>query len=516
MSPDGSAQAPGAFNVGVDGSQLSIGGHQGTITLQCVNGSPCVPVAVFVSVNVTPKSFLQATTQSLSFQAYEHRMDPQPQTLALTTSDGSSLSFSLSTPTAAWLSVTASTTVASSMRAILTVTVAASQLSSGMNTATFMAVDQNNQTLQVSVTATLSAFSINVTPASPLTVSVASGQTLPVMLQVSTADGQPEAIAIAAQTADNGSWLQAPGNANAPLQLNITVDASQLRQNNYSGTLTFTCGDGNCAAVKVVINVTVTPGTLAPQISAVVGAGLSVPAVNILSSNGLFTLFGTGFAAPSTNQIVSLAHAQSLNNTLPTNLGGTCVRGDGAPWALIYVSALQINAVANPLSTSGNVAVTVVRNCGQPNEVVSAAVNVPVAAEAPEFLFAATNASGKNEIIAIEHSTGANVGPPGLFPGVVQAKAGDILTSYGVGWGVTSPAAVVGSLASQAASITGEYTLTIGGKTAKVLYAGLAPTFAALYQMNFTVPSGLSPGNQPVVLKINGVSTPTGAFLAVK
>jgi adhesin/invasin len=110
------------------------------------------------------------------------------------------------------------------------------------------------------------------------------------------------------------------------------------------------------------------------------------------------------------------------------------------------------------------------------------------------------------------------IGPPGLIPNATTtpAHAGEVLTGYGTGWGATTPAAVVGSLAAGAATLLGDYSLTIGGVKAEVSYAGLAPNFAGLYQINFTVPAGLSPGNQPIVLTVNGVSTPVGAYLAVK
>jgi uncharacterized protein (TIGR03437 family) len=243
-----------------------------------------------------------------------------------------------------------------------------------------------------------------------------------------------------------------------------------------------------------------------PQINAVVGGGLHSPPVNSISADALFTIFGTGFADPSVMRNVT--GADLINNALPTNLANVCVEGGTARWGLIYVSATQINAVADPLGTSGNLPVSVITNCGLANETPTAAFPVPVAAETPQFFFGAGN-----EIAAVE-ATGATTGAA-ITP-ATPAHAGDILTAYGTGWGATKPAAVVGSLAATGADITGKYTLMVGGQTAVVSYAGLSPTFAGLYQINFTVPSGLTAGNQPIVLTIDGVATPTGALLAVQ
>ena len=253
---------------------------------------------------------------------------------------------------------------------------------------------------------------------------------------------------------------------------------------------------------------------IGPQVNAVVGAGLSVPAVSSISANGLFTLFGTGFAAAG----VAEGASNLVNNTLPTNLANTCVEGGGTRWPLIYVSSTQINAVANPLATLGNVPISVLSNCDQPNAITSSPMSVAAAAETPQFLFDVQHPSGQNEVVAVDALTGAKIGPPGLIAGetFTPAKAGEILTVYCVGLGATTPAAAVGSLAPGAAKITAPYTLTVGGKNADVSYAGLTPTYAGLYQINFTVPSGLSAGNQPIVLKVDGVETPIGSFLAVE
>ncbi len=514
----GGAQAPGDVSIGVDASLIPVGSHSGGVSLQCAaGGSPCVPVFVFVTCNVVPSSSLKINADSMSFQAYQGRMDPPSQAFQVTTTDGSALNLSI-VPNVVWLKATASSNVASSKPAVVTVNVTAAQLNPGTNMGAIAADASNgSEPVLIPVTATLSPFSISVMPVSPLAVTVSSGKTQTVPLQVATADGEPATLKVTAQTSDNHPWLQAAATIHAPANFEVTVDASQLVVGNYSGSLTFSCSDATCADLKLAVNVTVGVGSgLAPQVNAVVGAGLSVPPVSSLARDGLFTIFGSGFADASVNR--NAGGSDLMNNALPTNLANTCVQGGNDRWGLIYVSAVQINAVANPLSTSGTIPVTVIRNCGQPAEVASAPLNVKVAAETPQFLFVVQNPNGKNEIVALEALSGVKVGPIGLIPGenFAPAHAGDILTAYGVGWGATTPAAVVGSLAAGAADITGGHKLTIGGKTAAVSYAGLAPSFAGLYQINFTVPSGLTAGNQPIVLTIDGVPTPDGAFLAVK
>src|SRR5262249_15761661 len=134
-----------------------------------------------------------------------------------------------------------------------------------------------SQPVFIPVNATLSPFSVNI--ANPAPVTVASGKTDTVPLQVNTADGHPANLAIAPQTKDGRPWLKAPAEFAAPNSLNVTVDASQLNQGNYSGSLTFTCTDATCAPAVVPFTVTVSAGTPVPTLNAVVGAGLSVPPI---------------------------------------------------------------------------------------------------------------------------------------------------------------------------------------------------------------------------------------------
>jgi uncharacterized protein (TIGR03437 family) len=51
-------------------------------------------------------------------------------------------------------------------------------------------------------------------------------------------------------------------------------------------------------------------------------------------------------------------------------------------------------------------------------------------------------------------------------------------------------------------------TVKIDSQPAQVLFSGLAPGFAGLYQVNVTVPSGITPGaNAPVILTVGGISS---------
>jgi uncharacterized protein (TIGR03437 family) len=247
-----------------------------------------------------------------------------------------------------------------------------------------------------------------------------------------------------------------------------------------------------------------TPATsaLAPSITNIVGAAFSIPPVTDLSLNGAFTIFGSQLAAATTY----LSSTDIVNNQLPTNLGGTCVESGTTKWYLYYVSPEQINVLAGQYPP-GPVPVTVVTNCGTPNE-VSTTMNVSFVPAAPEFVYFLENSNGQNPIAAIDADTDAYVGTPGLIPGATFAPAhpGDVLTAYGVGWGATSPSVQIGTLASGPATLTSTYSLLVGGIQPEISYIGLSPGAAGLYQVNFTVPSGLAAGNQPLVLNLYNVA----------
>jgi uncharacterized protein (TIGR03437 family) len=91
------------------------------------------------------------------------------------------------------------------------------------------------------------------------------------------------------------------------------------------------------------------------------------------------------------------------------------------------------------------------------------------------------------------------------------AKAGDAVVVYCAGLGVTNPSVPDGSPASTTdlSPTVNPVTINIGGKEINPFFAGLAPGFIGLYQVNAVLPSGITPGDAvPVVLTVGGQISP--------
>ena len=255
----------------------------------------------------------------------------------------------------------------------------------------------------------------------------------------------------------------------------------------------------------------------------VVGAGGSVPAVTRISPGGLATIYGANFAPPGTSRQVQAGDLVGSN--LPTQLAGVCVAFNagskpvGSGW-LTYVSPAQVNfqVPSLPLNTDLNMVVSA--NCGTAG--VQTAVQTVTADEAsPEFLYWVKNADGRNPVIAVNSLTGAYVGRAGLIAGAsfTPAKPGDYLTIYGISFGPTTPAAPPGTAPGATAATTNAPAVMLGTSlldATNVLYAGVSPGTAGLYQLNIRVPDGLNDGDYPITLRLGSFVAPPGGYLTVK
>ena len=246
---------------------------------------------------------------------------------------------------------------------------------------------------------------------------------------------------------------------------------------------------------------------------ATVLANLS-PLLKMISRNGIITIFGRDFAAPGVD--IRSPELDSQGN-ITTMLGDTCVDADGVRLPMFSVRGTQINAQASHLLALGYAEIRVIRNCGT-NPQPSAPDYVQVKEQTPAFLVFFVGSVDGNFPIAALHLDFSVVAAAGLFPGATPADQGEIVSLFGTGIPLTDPVFPAGVLPPVARQITGDISLTVGGievPRENIAYIGVAPFLAGVFQLVFTVPANLPPGNHQVVLTINGVSTPLGPFITV-
>jgi uncharacterized protein (TIGR03437 family) len=229
-----------------------------------------------------------------------------------------------------------------------------------------------------------------------------------------------------------------------------------------------------------------------------IGSGGVVNAANYgaLSPGSLASLFGTNLAsAPA-----------SATAPLPTTLGGATVSVNGKAAPLIYVGPQQINFQIPWETAVGNATVTMTAN-----GVISNAVTVPILAAAPGVFFVSGNPSNRQNQAAIQNSDYSLNTPNN------PALAGTPVIAYLTGTGPVTPAASTGIPAplDSLSYLTSSYNALLWPNPAAIAFAGLAPGYVGLTQMNVSIPPGLATGTYPLTLTVNGQAANT-ANVSVK
>jgi uncharacterized protein (TIGR03437 family) len=94
------------------------------------------------------------------------------------------------------------------------------------------------------------------------------------------------------------------------------------------------------------------------------------------------------------------------------------------------------------------------------------------------------------------------------------AGAGDVIVIFCTGLGALNPPAQTGQPANSGNAVI-QPTVTVGGVAASLQYAGVAPGYVGLYQVNVVVPSGIGASSTvPVVITQSGVAS-NAATIAV-
>ncbi len=131
----------------------------------------------------------------------------------------------------------------------------------------------------------------------------------------------------------------------------------------------------------------------------------------------------------------------------PTSLDGTTVTIGGQPAYVDYISAGQVNAQVPSTVTAGAQQVVLQTPYGP-----STGYTVTVNATQPGVLAPTSFVVGGNQYVAALFSDGTTfVAPPGAIPGVAsrQAKPGEVITIYGVGFGMVTPNIPAGQIVQQ-------------------------------------------------------------------
>jgi uncharacterized protein (TIGR03437 family) len=133
---------------------------------------------------------------------------------------------------------------------------------------------------------------------------------------------------------------------------------------------------------------------------------------------------------------------------------------------------------------------------------------VTAVADASPAVFAVTGGTG--QAAAINQDGTTNTAASG-------ASTGSVISIFATGEGQTSPPGITGKLAAPPYPVPLQaVSLFIGGQAADVLYAGSAPGFAGLMQVNARIPAALSSGPQPVELTLGSAESQTGVVITVR
>lgn len=271
---------------------------------------------------------------------------------------------------------------------------------------------------------------------------------------------------------------------------------SWLSLSQYSGTgpgqITLTASGTGFEPGAYRANVVLESDGAFPQV-------LTVPVMFVNGSSGGTSISGVtnaeSFQTVAAPGMIMAVFGSQLSNSsqgastqpLPYTMGGVTVTINGIGAPLYYVSPGQLN-IQVPYEAGAGPAVISVNNNGQ-----VAGMQFQIAPSAPGIV---TDGSGN-----VNPTASAQPGAEGVL---YVTGDGDVSPQLTDGF---SPAAGT-PLADLPKSLL-PFSVTIGGTQAFLDFVGIVPGVIGLTQVNFIVPSSIAAGVQPVVVTVNGVSSPS-------
>ena len=222
-----------------------------------------------------------------------------------------------------------------------------------------------------------------------------------------------------------------------------------------------------------------------------------------LAPGGIISVFGASLAT---------ATAAATRLPLDTVLGNASLNIGGRDAPLFYSSNGQINAQL-PFDLEPNSRPSVMlktRRQGATQDTYAVPETITVTTVQPTIFTTNQQGTGQGAILDKNNK---------LVDASAPAQVGDVVQVFCTGLGATQPAVASGAPAPATpplAQVTVPVTATVGGKPAAVQFAGLAPNFVGLYQVNVQIPDGVTAGSAvQLVLYQNGIASNT-VTLAVR
>ncbi len=243
----------------------------------------------------------------------------------------------------------------------------------------------------------------------------------------------------------------------------------------------------------------------APTVKPVISAGGIVNAASYagtaIAPGELISIFGSNFGPPG------LDIASPQNNLIRKALNNVHVYfGSGNEGAITARSPNQVNVFV-PYNVAKATSVQVMVDV---DGIVSDPITMPVAPSAFGLSTHDGSGSGQGAIFNQDFSYNSDSNP---------AARGSIVTLFGTGEGVTTPAIPDGALEISTPYSTTEAPVIVkfGGETAEIEYAGAAPLLpTGVFQINAMIPVDVTPGNVPITVSIGGIETARTVTVAVQ
>ncbi len=479
-----SGTTPGNVSVIVNNGSLGVGTYTGTVSVASGTSNP---VTVSVTLNVISGRVILVSPPSLTFNA-SPGTNPAPQTLAFSVFGAGSISYSYSTTVATstggnWLSVNPASGSGAA-------NIVASVNTTGLTVGTYQGLitisssGTTNTPVSVGVTLNLTGQPSLVLGSSTVQMTTAINSTLSQQIALTTTGSSSVNFSLSTSTASGGSWLTASAGSTSTTPANITVTAnpSGLVPGSYRGTVVVTSSGAQNSPLTLNVELAVS----APQFSSagVVG-GASFTSATV-SPGGIVSLFGTGLSSAT-------AAAQTL--PLPTTLNSTQVLVNGSTAAaLFFVSATQINFQL-PWEVLGQSQVQIVVTSGG---IASLAETVTLAPLGPGIFSINSQGTGQGAIQIANASPPTFAAPAGSIPGAAAQPVtrGSYITIYCTGLGAVTPQPADGA-AAVSSTVNTTVSVSLGGSVlpnAQFDFAGLAPGFVGLYQINKQIPTTAQTG----------------------